>query len=116
MSTAKSGDQGAEAGDVFVESSEKTGIRDFGFCEQRGSPVLQGRKRLRDEECGSGDQRMAVWPMLHEIRKSKMEIPGKMMRPVWRRGFSSLRSCAAWMYNQSGPRCRHCAPGWQQRF
>lgn len=56
MTLAKSGDQDVEAGDVFVESREKTGVRGFGFCEQRGSPVLRGRKRLRDEECRSGSK------------------------------------------------------------
>ena len=47
MTPAKSGDQDVEAGDVFVEGIEKTGVRGFGFCERRESPVLQGRKRLR---------------------------------------------------------------------
>jgi hypothetical protein len=75
MTPAKSGDQDVEAGDVFVEGSEKTEVRGFGFCEQRGSPVLQGRKRLRNEQCGSGDQTMALWLTLNEIWKSKMEIP-----------------------------------------
>jgi hypothetical protein len=56
MTPAKSGDQGVKAGDVFVEGSEKTGVRGFGFCEQRGNPVLQGRKQLRDKECGSGSK------------------------------------------------------------
>jgi hypothetical protein len=60
MTPAKSGDQDVEAGDVFVEGIEKTGVRGFGFCDQRGSPVSRGRKRLRDEECGSGDQRIAL--------------------------------------------------------
>lgn len=54
MTPAKSGDQDVEAGDVSVEGIEKTGVRGFGFC---GSPVLQGRKRIRDEECGSGDHK-----------------------------------------------------------
>jgi hypothetical protein len=54
MTPAKSAAQDVETGDVFVEYSEKTGVRGFGFYGQRGSPVLQGRKRLRDEECGSG--------------------------------------------------------------
>ena len=57
MTPARSGDPGVEAGDVFVECNKKTGVRGFGFCEQRGSPILQGRKRLRDEECGSGDHK-----------------------------------------------------------
>jgi hypothetical protein len=39
---------------LFVECNKKKGVRGFGFREQRGSPLLQGRKRLRDEECGSG--------------------------------------------------------------
>jgi hypothetical protein len=67
-------DQDVRAGVAFVESFEKTGVRDFGFCEQRESPVLQGRKRLRDEECGSQDHWMALWLILNEIWKSKMEI------------------------------------------
>jgi len=45
---------------MFAECIEKTGVRDFGFCERRESHVLQGRKRPRDEECGSGDQMMAL--------------------------------------------------------
>jgi hypothetical protein len=57
-------DQDVKAGEVFVKGIEKTGVRDFGFCERRESPVLQGRKRLRDEERGSGDQRMALWLIL----------------------------------------------------
>jgi Transposase DDE domain group 1 len=36
-------DQDVKAGEVFVKGIEKTGVRDFGFCE-----------RLRDEERGSG--------------------------------------------------------------
>jgi hypothetical protein len=43
MTPAKSGDPDVEAGDVFVECIEKTGVRGFGFCKQRESPVLQGR-------------------------------------------------------------------------
>src|ERR1035437_5547892 len=50
-------DQDVRAGGVFVEGIEKTGVRDFGFCEQRESPVLQGRKRLREEECGGARHR-----------------------------------------------------------
>ena len=42
-------DQDARAGVVFAEGIEKTGVRGFGFCEQRESPVLQGRKRLLRE-------------------------------------------------------------------
>ena len=49
--------QDVRAGVVFVECLEKTGVCDFGFCEQRESPVLQGRQRLRDEECGSQDHK-----------------------------------------------------------
>jgi hypothetical protein len=76
MTPAKSGDPDVESGDVLAKRIEKTGVRGVGFCEQRGSPVLQGRKRLRADECGSQDQRMALWPILNEIWKSKMEIPG----------------------------------------
>jgi hypothetical protein len=50
-----------------VEGIEKTGVRGFGFCEQRETPVLQGRKRLQEEKCGSGDQTMALWLILNEI-------------------------------------------------
>jgi hypothetical protein len=60
---------------VFVEITEKIGGCDFGFCAQRGSPVLRGRERLPEEECGSQEQRMAVWLILSESWKSKMEIP-----------------------------------------
>jgi hypothetical protein len=60
---------------VFVKCSEKTGVRDYGFCAQGDSLVWQGRKRLPKRECCSQDQRMAVWLILNEIRKSKMEIP-----------------------------------------
>jgi hypothetical protein len=67
---------------VFVEGSEKTGVRDFGFCEQRGSPVLQGRKRLPEQECGSQEQRMAVWFTLNESWKSKMEIPAGSKKEI----------------------------------
>src|ERR1035437_3878173 len=34
MSTAKSGDQGVMAGDVFVEYTENTGFPGFGVCGQ----------------------------------------------------------------------------------
>jgi hypothetical protein len=54
MTPAKSGDPDVEAGDVFVECSKQKGVRASGSCEQRGSPILQGRKWLQDEECGSG--------------------------------------------------------------
>jgi len=74
--------QDARAGGVFVEGSEKTGVRDFGFCEQRGSPVLQGRKRLPEQECGSQEQRMAVWFTLNESWKSKMEIPAGSKKEI----------------------------------
>ncbi len=47
----------ARAGGVFVEGGEKTGVRDFRFCGQRGSPVLRGRKRL-PEECGRRPNRL----------------------------------------------------------
>jgi hypothetical protein len=68
-------DQDVRAGGVFVEGIEKTRVRDLGFCEQREISVLQGRKRLREEECGPQDQRMAFGLILNEIWKSKMEIP-----------------------------------------
>ena len=76
MTPAKSADQGVEAGDVFVEGIEETGVRGFGFCEQRRSPVLQSRKRLPKRKCSLLGQRMAVRLILNEIRKSKMEILG----------------------------------------
>jgi hypothetical protein len=46
----------------------------FGFCVQRESPALQGRKWLRGEAYGSLDQGMALWLMPNEIWKSKTEI------------------------------------------
>ena len=49
--------QDVRAGEVFVECTEKKGVRDFDFFAQGDSPALQGRKRLRDEECGSGGTR-----------------------------------------------------------
>ena len=58
--TSKQGDLDVRAGGVFVEGIEKTGVRDFGFCKQRESSVFQGRKRLREEECRSQDQRVAL--------------------------------------------------------
>jgi hypothetical protein len=66
-----------------MEGTEKTGVRDFEFCEQRESLVLQGRKRLREEERGSQDQRMALWLILNEIWKSKMEIPVESRHSGW---------------------------------
>jgi hypothetical protein len=69
-------------GGMFVEDIEKTGIRDFGSCEQRESSVLQGRKRLREKECGSQDQRIAFGLILNEIWKSKMEIPNNHAVPT----------------------------------
>jgi hypothetical protein len=44
---------------------------------RRESHVLQGRKRLRDEECGSGGQMMALWLTLNEIWRSKIETPAQ---------------------------------------
>ena len=49
---------------------------------QRGSPVLRGRKRLPEEECGSQEQRMAVWFTLNESWKSKMEIPAGSKKEI----------------------------------
>lgn len=72
--TSKQGDLDVTAGGVLVEGIEKTGVRDFGFCKQRESSVFQGRKRLLEEECSSQDQRMALWLILNEICKSKMDI------------------------------------------
>jgi hypothetical protein len=71
-------DQDVRAGEVFVECSEKKGVRDFGFCAQGGSPVWQDRKRLPKRECSSQDQKMAVWSILNRTGKSKMEILVKM--------------------------------------
>ena len=67
-------DQDVRVGEVFVECAEKKGVRDFELRAQGESPVLQGRKRLPEEEWSSQDQRMAVWLILNEIWKSKMEI------------------------------------------
>jgi hypothetical protein len=79
-------EQGVRDGGAFVEDVEKKGVRDFGFCEQRESPVLQGRKRLREEECGWQYQRMALWPIPNEIWKSKMEISDKhVILAHWRK-------------------------------
>lgn len=36
---------------------------------------MQGRKRLREEGCGSLEEKMALWPILNEIWKSKMAVP-----------------------------------------
>jgi hypothetical protein len=41
------------------------------------SPVLQGRKRLRKEERGSQDQKRALWHILNEIWRSKIEVPAE---------------------------------------
>ena len=68
-------DQDLRDGGVFAEGIERTKVRDFGVCARSESPVLQGRKRLREEECGPQDQRMAFGLTLSEIWKSKMEIP-----------------------------------------
>jgi GH35 family endo-1,4-beta-xylanase len=73
------GRAGLGAGEVFLEDIEKTGLRDFRFCERRESSVLQGRKRLREKECGPRDQRMAFGLILNEILKSKMEVPIKSL-------------------------------------
>src|SRR5260370_241105 len=35
-------DQDVKAGEVFVKGIEKTGVRDFGFCESREEPRLAG--------------------------------------------------------------------------
>ena len=86
MTPAKSGDRGVEAGDVFVESSEKTRVRGLGFCEQRGSPVLQGRKRLPEVECSSLDHWLAARLILNRIWKSKMEIPDGLFQRPCRKG------------------------------
>jgi hypothetical protein len=64
-------DQDVRDGGVFVEDIEKTGVRDFGIDEQRENSVLKGRKRLREEECGSQDQRMASGLTLNQTWKSK---------------------------------------------
>jgi hypothetical protein len=74
-------DQDAGAGEVSVECVEKTGVRDFEFCAQGDSPVLQGQERLPEEECSSQDQGMAVWLILNGTWKSKMEIPVKFCPP-----------------------------------
>jgi hypothetical protein len=71
------------AGEVFVEGIEKTGVRDFGFCAPGDSPVWLGRKRLENgsrRECSLVDRSRAVWLIVNEIRKSKMEIPVKEKR------------------------------------
>jgi hypothetical protein len=43
-----------KAGAVFMEDIENTGVRDFGACEQRESPVLQIGN-------GSGKKNAAGW-------------------------------------------------------
>jgi hypothetical protein len=73
--TAKPADQDVRDEGVPVEDIEKTWISDFEFCEQREISVLQGRKRLREEECGSQDQRMAFGLIRNGIWKSKIKIP-----------------------------------------
>ena len=68
-------DRDVRDGGVFAEAIEKTGVRDFGFSERCGSYVLQGRKRLRTKNAAqAGDQMMALWLILNEIWKSKIEI------------------------------------------
>jgi hypothetical protein len=58
-----------------MECAEKTGVRDFELCAQGDGPVWQVENGFRSKECSSQDQRMAVWLILNEIWKSKMEIP-----------------------------------------
>ena len=55
---------------------KRWGLRFWILRAARGRPVLQGRKRLPEEECGSQEQRTAVWLILNESSKSQMEIPG----------------------------------------
>jgi hypothetical protein len=69
--------QDVRGGEVFVQCSEKAGVRDFGFCALGDSPVWQGREGFPKREYSSQGQRMAVWLILNAIRKSKMEIPAK---------------------------------------
>lgn len=66
--------QDVRVGEVFVEDTEKMGVRDFGLCAQRDSPVLEGRRRLPQEVRGLLDQRTAGWVILNRIWKSKMEM------------------------------------------
>ena len=71
-------DKDVRAESCLWKGIETTGVRDFGFCEQRESPVLQSRKRLWEEECGSQDQKVALWLILNETWKSKIEIPANV--------------------------------------
>ena len=89
---------------MFVESIENTGVRDFGFCAQGDNPVCQGRKRLPEEECGSQEQRMAVWRTLNESWKSKMEVPvHSLTLPMRKLALSALIAVSAFAQKPAPP-------------
>jgi hypothetical protein len=67
----------------------------LGFGEQRESPVLRRRERLREAERGSQDQRMPLWLTLNEIWKSKMEIPAKLVTFLAQGGAAVQRAVIA---------------------
>lgn len=75
MTQRNRADQDVRAGGVFVRCPEKKGLSRFGFSGQGDNSEVRGEYVSQREECNSQDQRMAVWPILNEIWKSKMESP-----------------------------------------
>ena len=61
---AKSGDQDAEAGDVFVKITEKTQFPGFGFSWRVESGTWQRQKKAPGEKKCAGEQDLGICDML----------------------------------------------------
>lgn len=64
--------------------------------------LMPAESHLTEEECGSQDQRMAPWPILNEVCKSKMEIPGRL-RVDLRLALVLVGFCAGYCQTGSAP-------------
>jgi hypothetical protein len=71
VTPAKSGDQGVEVGDVFVEIIEKTQFPGFQFFRQVEFGAWQSQRRLPEKELRSEEQDLGVCDMLSPIQEPK---------------------------------------------
>ena len=78
VTTAKSGDQDVEVGDVFVEINEKTQFPVFGFSVGGIWCLAEAKEGSRRKNCASEDQDLGVCDLLKPNPGAKMEILVRM--------------------------------------
>ena len=82
MTTAKSGDQDVEVGDVFVEITEKTQFPGLRFFRGWNMVLSRGKRRLPEKTALRRIKDLGICDMLKPNPGAKMEILDEILSEV----------------------------------